>query len=59
MPKNALMLTVDQSVFQNAPAVDLTTLPPVGEPAGAWDADIQTYWQNSLGRWERELLPRK
>lgn len=53
--KNAFTLMVDQSAFTNAPTFDLTTLPALGEPAGTWDADIQTYWQNFQGTSATEM----
>jgi sporulation protein YlmC with PRC-barrel domain len=43
--QGCLTLTVEDSMFTNAPAVDLTTmLPPKGQPATGWDATLMDYW---------------
>ena len=47
-PKNSLVLAVDQGVFDNAPAVQLSDIPGAGEPAGNWDADVRDYWDGIL-----------
>jgi hypothetical protein len=44
-PQNGFVLTVDQSQFDNAPEIDLATIPELGEQADGWDADIRSYWQ--------------
>ncbi len=41
-------LMVDQSTFDNAPAIQTTAIPAVGEVNADWDADIRAYWQNIL-----------
>jgi sporulation protein YlmC with PRC-barrel domain len=43
---NAFILQTDQDTFNNAPDFDLSSLPPMGQPAGSWDTDISSYWQN-------------
>ncbi len=44
--QNAFILQTDQDTFNNAPDFDLSNLPQMGQPAGSWDADISSYWQN-------------
>jgi len=44
-PQNGFVLSVDQSQFDNAPEIDLATIPELGEQAEGWDADIRSYWQ--------------
>jgi sporulation protein YlmC with PRC-barrel domain len=44
--QNAFILQDDLDMFRNAPDFDLTAnLPPMGEAAGDWDADIRNYWE--------------
>ena len=45
-PQNGFVLSVDQSQFDNAPEIDLATVPKLGEQAEGWDADIHNYWQD-------------
>lgn len=45
--QNAFILQGDVDMFRNAPDFDLTTnLPPMGQSAGDWDADIRNFWEN-------------
>jgi sporulation protein YlmC with PRC-barrel domain len=47
--ENAFILQTDQETFENAPDVDVNAvLPPLGEPAGDWDADIRNFWQSGV-----------
>jgi hypothetical protein len=48
-PQNGFVLSVDQSVFANAPELDLAAIPELGEQAEGWDADIRSYWQDIVG----------
>jgi len=44
--QNAFILLTDQDTFNNSPNVDLNSImPPTGQPAGDWDAQIRSYWQ--------------
>jgi len=42
---NSFILQVDKEMLNNAPAFDMSTLPQMGQAAGDWDADINSYWQ--------------
>jgi len=43
--ENAFVLQADPQVLQNAPTTDLNSvIPAIGQAAGNWDADIQSYW---------------
>jgi len=44
--QNAFILLTDQDTSNNSPDVDLNSImPPTGQPAGDWDAQIRSYWQ--------------
>ena len=46
---SAFILQVDDDTFTKAPAVDLNTLPAIGEPANDWDAQLRSYWKDTGG----------
>jgi sporulation protein YlmC with PRC-barrel domain len=41
------MLKADADMLANAPAIDLSTLPAIGESAADWDSDLRSYWKSS------------
>jgi sporulation protein YlmC with PRC-barrel domain len=45
MQENAFILQLDEETLNNAPDFDPNALPEMGQPAGDWDADINSYWQ--------------
>ena len=44
--KNEFVFQMDPNVLKNAPDVDLSTIPPLGQAAGDWDAQISRFWKN-------------
>ena len=48
-PQTDFVLRVDQSTFENAPEVDLTALPTLGNVSADWETQIGSYWQTKLG----------
>jgi sporulation protein YlmC with PRC-barrel domain len=45
----AFILQADQELFENAPDWDVNTLlPPLGEPAMDWDAEIRSFWEGGV-----------
>ena len=46
--QNAFVLAVDQTLVEDAPAIDLTAFPALGESAEGWEAEFQSYWANIL-----------
>lgn len=45
----AFILQSDQEMFENAPDWDVNTLlPPMGEPAADWDAEIRSFWEGGV-----------
>ena len=43
------VLKVDQSTFDAAPTIDLSTLPAIGESATGWDSQYTDYWNGQMG----------
>ena len=41
------VLQADADMFANAPTIDLSTLPAIGESAANWDSDLRSYWKSS------------
>jgi sporulation protein YlmC with PRC-barrel domain len=46
-PPNSLILTVEQAVFDEAPDIELESIPELSKDATGWDTEIRSYWQSS------------
>ncbi len=47
--QNGLTLSVDQSAFDQAPEIDLSAVPGLGQSAAGWDSAFSAYWSGVLG----------
>ena len=45
--QNAFILKVSKDELAQAPTIDTSTIPQLGQPADEWDAEIQSFWSGN------------